>query len=167
MPRSKAKGPCEVYGAVTVDAHHDHYEEPLNVRLLCRRHHVKLHLFGEDMFPRSWLLRVSDKWQGLPNARSEVAASHPRDGDAPDVHRTWGCRTPQGDMLRKPASIVSGRKQSGAIVALAQTQRADDRFVRLFHIKAFGLECSAGPSAMVQMIFMLGIEPCAKKLGIA
>lgn len=42
---------CEVCGAETVDAHHDRYEEPLNVRWLCRRHHVKLHYYGEDMFP--------------------------------------------------------------------------------------------------------------------
>ena len=42
---------CEVCGAETVDAHHDSYDEPLNVRWLCRRHHVKLHHYGEDMFP--------------------------------------------------------------------------------------------------------------------
>lgn len=48
-----SKGPCEVCGAASVDAHHDHYEEPLNVRWLCRSHHVKLHHFGEDMFPVS------------------------------------------------------------------------------------------------------------------
>lgn len=45
------KQPCEVCGAVTVDAHHDRYDQPLNVRWLCRRHHVKLHYYGEDMFP--------------------------------------------------------------------------------------------------------------------
>ena len=42
---------CEVCGAVKVDAHHDRYDEPLNVRWLCRSHHVKLHHYGEDMFP--------------------------------------------------------------------------------------------------------------------
>lgn len=42
---------CEVCGAPKVDAHHDRYDEPLNVRWLCRRHHVKLHHYGEDMFP--------------------------------------------------------------------------------------------------------------------
>ncbi|MFC3167994.1 MULTISPECIES: hypothetical protein [Paracoccus] len=47
---------CEVCGAETVDAHHDRYDEPLNVRWLCRRHHVKLHHYGEDMFP----LRTQD-----------------------------------------------------------------------------------------------------------
>jgi ribosomal protein S27AE len=45
------KQPCEVCGAAVVDAHHDRYDEPLNVRWLCRRHHVKLHQCGEDMFP--------------------------------------------------------------------------------------------------------------------
>lgn len=42
---------CEVCGHDTVDAHHDRYDEPLRVRWLCRRHHVKLHRGGEDMFP--------------------------------------------------------------------------------------------------------------------
>ena len=45
------KRPCEVCGAETVDAHHDHYDQPLAVRWLCRTHHVKLHHYGEDMFP--------------------------------------------------------------------------------------------------------------------
>jgi len=45
------KQPCEVCGATTVDAHHDRYDQPLNVRWLCRTHHVKLHYYGEDMFP--------------------------------------------------------------------------------------------------------------------
>ena len=44
---------CEVCGAARVDAHHDRYDEPLNVRWLCRSHHVKLHHYGEDMFPVS------------------------------------------------------------------------------------------------------------------
>lgn len=42
---------CEVCGTETVDAHHDRYDQPLAVRWLCRRHHVKLHHYGEDMFP--------------------------------------------------------------------------------------------------------------------
>lgn len=46
------KGPCEVCGALKVDAHHDSYDDPLAVRWLCRRHHIRLHLGGEDMFPR-------------------------------------------------------------------------------------------------------------------
>lgn len=45
------KQSCEVCGTLKVDAHHDRYSEPLNVRWLCRRHHVKLHHYGEDMFP--------------------------------------------------------------------------------------------------------------------
>ena len=43
--------PCEVCGAVAVDAHHDRYDRPLEVRWLCRRHHIRLHHYGEDMFP--------------------------------------------------------------------------------------------------------------------
>jgi len=42
---------CEVCGVEAVDAHHDQYDEPLRVRWLCRRHHTRLHHYGEDMFP--------------------------------------------------------------------------------------------------------------------
>lgn len=42
---------CEVCGNPVVDAHHDRYDQPLAVRWLCRRHHVRLHHGGEDMFP--------------------------------------------------------------------------------------------------------------------
>ena len=45
------KETCEVCGVEAVDAHHDQYNEPLTVRWLCRRHHTRLHHFGEDMFP--------------------------------------------------------------------------------------------------------------------
>jgi hypothetical protein len=31
--------PCEVCGAIKVDAHHDDYDQPLAVRWLCRTHH--------------------------------------------------------------------------------------------------------------------------------
>jgi len=34
--------PCEICGAIKVDAHHDDYSRPLNVRWLCRSHH-RLH----------------------------------------------------------------------------------------------------------------------------
>ena len=51
MSGALEKQGCEVCGAVKVDAHHDRYDEPLNVRWLCRSHHVKLHHYGEDMFP--------------------------------------------------------------------------------------------------------------------
>ncbi|WP_244631594.1 hypothetical protein [Neorhizobium sp. AL 9.2.2] len=45
------KESCEVCGVEEVDAHHDQYDEPLRVRWLCRRHHTRLHHYGEDMFP--------------------------------------------------------------------------------------------------------------------
>ena len=41
---------CGDCGHAAVDAHHDCYDDPLNVRWLCRRHHVRLHHSGEDMF---------------------------------------------------------------------------------------------------------------------
>lgn len=46
-----SKEGCEVCGSEVVDAHHDCYDEPLNVRWLCRLHHSRLHYRGEDMFP--------------------------------------------------------------------------------------------------------------------
>jgi ribosomal protein S27AE len=35
--------PCEICGDATVDAHHDDYSKPLNVRWLCRSHHRAHH----------------------------------------------------------------------------------------------------------------------------
>jgi hypothetical protein len=50
------KQPCEVCGATEeqsrIDAHHSDYSKPLEVRWLCRAHHVRLHAGGEDMFRR-------------------------------------------------------------------------------------------------------------------
>lgn len=49
------KQPCEVCGVtegrdVRIDAHHDDYSRPLDVRWLCRQHHIRLHNGGEDLF---------------------------------------------------------------------------------------------------------------------
>lgn len=37
------KQPCEVCGALKVEAHHDDYSKPLDVRWLCRIHHIEHH----------------------------------------------------------------------------------------------------------------------------
>lgn len=37
------KQPCEICGAEKVDAHHDDYSKPLDVRWLCRFHHAEHH----------------------------------------------------------------------------------------------------------------------------
>jgi hypothetical protein len=37
------RGPCEVCGDKKVDAHHDDYSNPLEVRWLCRVHHMQHH----------------------------------------------------------------------------------------------------------------------------
>lgn len=38
--------PCEECGAEKVDAHHDDYDKPLDVRWLCRLHHRRAHTQG-------------------------------------------------------------------------------------------------------------------------
>jgi len=40
---SLTKQPCEVCGETKVDAHHNDYENPLEVRWLCRKHHAEHH----------------------------------------------------------------------------------------------------------------------------
>lgn len=37
------KGKCEICGNEKVDAHHDDYSKPLDVRWLCRTHHGEVH----------------------------------------------------------------------------------------------------------------------------
>lgn len=36
--------PCEICGEIKVDAHHDDYSKPLEVRFLCEKHHVEHHI---------------------------------------------------------------------------------------------------------------------------
>lgn len=40
---SLVRQPCELCGAERVDAHHDDYSQPLQVRWLCRGHHLAHH----------------------------------------------------------------------------------------------------------------------------
>ena len=43
--------PCELCGAIKVDAHHDDYSKPLEVRWLCRKHHLLHHRYTS---PGTW-----------------------------------------------------------------------------------------------------------------
>lgn len=37
------KLPCEICGEIKVEAHHDDYNDCINVRWLCRKHHKEFH----------------------------------------------------------------------------------------------------------------------------
>jgi hypothetical protein len=39
--------PCEVCGLAKSEAHHDDYSKPLDVRFLCRKHHLEHHAKAE------------------------------------------------------------------------------------------------------------------------
>jgi len=41
--------PCEKCGAEKTDAHHDDYAKPLEVRWLCRSHHIQWHVKNEAL----------------------------------------------------------------------------------------------------------------------
>lgn len=47
------KSSCEICGDPNVDAHHSNYYQPLEIRWLCRQHHMRLHATGydSDLFP--------------------------------------------------------------------------------------------------------------------
>lgn len=58
-----AKAPCEVCGVTAedgalIDGHHDSYDRPTDIRWLCRRHHIRLHYGGEDLFTRTTGLAI-------------------------------------------------------------------------------------------------------------
>lgn len=62
--------PCEKCGTTEiVDAHHDDYAEPLEVRWLCRRHHREEHMTQPDL-PADWFTRGghSARCKRLPGA---------------------------------------------------------------------------------------------------
>jgi len=37
------KRPCTICGNINVEAHHDDYSKPLEIKWLCRRHHLQIH----------------------------------------------------------------------------------------------------------------------------
>ena len=46
------KQPCEICGETEVFAHHEIYSDYLNVRWLCRSHHLRLHAIFRQLNPR-------------------------------------------------------------------------------------------------------------------
>lgn len=48
--------PCEICGEKIVEAHHDSYDKPLEVRWLCRKHHVEFHVKKREVELRNILL---------------------------------------------------------------------------------------------------------------
>jgi hypothetical protein len=44
--------PCEICGNLEVFAHHEIYSDYLNVRWLCRSHHLRLHAIFRQLNPR-------------------------------------------------------------------------------------------------------------------
>jgi len=42
--RKLKKQSCEVCGEIKALGHHDDYDKPLEVRWLCPKHHIELHL---------------------------------------------------------------------------------------------------------------------------
>lgn len=62
--------PCEVCGGTrNVDGHHDDYARPLEVRWLCRMHHMSLHMYGAihptEAQLRAYRERCFANWQRL------------------------------------------------------------------------------------------------------
>ena len=45
------KQPCEVCGETVVEAHHDDYSKPLDVRWLCNEHHREWHKHNKPIVP--------------------------------------------------------------------------------------------------------------------
>lgn len=54
--------PCEVCGVTKVDAHHDDYNKPMEVRWLCRKHHNEHHrIHGEAILPHALIESLKER----------------------------------------------------------------------------------------------------------
>ena len=66
------KQPCEVCGDVNVQAHHEDYTKPMEVRWLCRRHHNDAHGKGTLTKPRKLLLKLKPELHAVWKASADA-----------------------------------------------------------------------------------------------
>lgn len=58
-----AVAPCEVCGTENVEAHHDDYSNPMQVRWLCRKHHRDLHVARGDVEEKHPKSAFTSQWR--------------------------------------------------------------------------------------------------------
>lgn len=104
------RGPCEVCGDPMTDGHHDDYSKPLDVRWLCRTHHIEHHKEAGTQAPpvdtNSRAKATRAKPPARPKAGANGVASRPRPGRAvaPAAKKAVKALRDKGDII--PAEAV-------------------------------------------------------------
>jgi hypothetical protein len=109
--------PCEVCGDEKVDGHHDDYTKPLEVRWLCRKHHLEYHRMirlekGVAVYPPP--IKKPKSESKYPFAKMEVGDSFYVEGDERlcAVVRTLAHRFARGSEIK----FVTRRDENGVRV---------------------------------------------------